>query len=161
MPATYEPLATTSTTNATTTTVTFSGFSSSFTDLVIVVAGTHTTTLSPIGLRFNSDTGSNYSRTMLQGDGSSATSSNSSNATIANIGLIGTSQTNTIFQIMNYANSTTYKTVLARANNSGSTIRANVGLWRSTSAITSIDLIVGDNYYSSGVTFTLYGIKSA
>ena len=160
MTATYDCIATQTLANSTTTTVTFSSISGSYTDLIVIIAGTHTSTLSPIGLRFNSDTGSNYSRTMLSADGSTASSSRSSDQTIANLGLIGTGQSNTIFQIMNYSNATTYKTVLARTNDPGNQLRANVGLWRSTSAITTVALIVGDNYYSSGTTFTLYGIKA-
>jgi hypothetical protein len=62
---------------------------------------------------------------------------------------------------MNYSNATTYKTALARTSEDG-VAAAYVGLWRSTSAITSITIDKGssDNF-ASGSTFTLYGIKAA
>jgi hypothetical protein len=74
-----------------------------------------------------------------------------------------------IYQIMNYSNTTTYKTSLTRQNtvdaaDYNGTLTA-VGLWRSTSAITSvaIQLTRGGSAYNftSGSIFTLYGIKAA
>jgi hypothetical protein len=66
-----------------------------------------------------------------------------------------------IVNIINYSNTTTYKTLLGRGNTSASRIQATVGLWRSTSAINRIDLnIQGDNF-AVGSTFTLYGIAAA
>jgi hypothetical protein len=63
--------------------------------------------------------------------------------------------------VMNYANSTTYKTTLSRADAANEELTAIVGLWRSTAAITSIKVAAdaGINF-STGSTFTLYGIKS-
>ena len=69
-----------------------------------------------------------------------------------------------ILQLMNYSNTTTYKTILSRTNAAANGVDATVGLWRSTSAITSIE--IGKNSGMSGTfqigsTFTLYGIKAA
>jgi hypothetical protein len=70
-----------------------------------------------------------------------------------------------IFHLQNYSNSTTYKTVLNRTNYAGSggwTV-ASVGLWRDTSAITSIRIAISETQtgnFISGSTFTLYGIKA-
>jgi hypothetical protein len=67
-----------------------------------------------------------------------------------------------IIQVMNYSNTTTNKTVLARAGIAGDRTRAIVNLWRSTSAITSILIINnGSVNFVAGSTFTLYGIKVA
>ena len=60
---------------------------------------------------------------------------------------------------MNYANTTTYKTVLTRASSNGDIVMANVSTWRSTSAITS--LVYAGATFNSGTVFTLYGIKAA
>ncbi len=62
MPATYEPLATT-TLGSAASSVTFSSISGSYTDLVVVFSGTAGGGNSNLILTFNSDTGSNYSWT--------------------------------------------------------------------------------------------------
>ena len=59
--------------------------------------------------------------------------------------------------IMNYSNTTTYKTMIARGG--GNRYVDFVGnLWRSTAAITSIT--IGPSW-SNGCVITLYGIKAA
>lgn len=160
MPATYEPLATT-TLSTTQNQIDFNSISGTYTDLVIVANGGVTST-NDIWLRMNSDTGTNYSRTRLTGDGSSAASTRNSafDAILINAGTVG-SNANFIINIMNYANTTTYKTTLSRFNSSTYVV-ASVGLWRSTSAITSLTLKAGSgDTFTSGSTFTLYGIKAA
>ncbi len=81
-----------------------------------------------------------------------------------NLVATGTSQCNTIMHIMNYSNTNTYKTALGRVNTpTNATIypgtTAGVGLWRNTAAITSLTCSNGENF-TSGSTFTLYGIKA-
>jgi hypothetical protein len=157
MPTTYEPIATT-TLGSTTTSVSFTSIPSTYTDLVIIFSGT-SSALAGINIQFNSDTATNYSRTVLDGNGTAASSSRETNQVASTLGLSSTTQSDTIFNIFNYANSTTYKTVLSRANVSASLVRAAVGLWRSTAAITSITL--SNPTFSIGSTFTLYGVKAA
>jgi hypothetical protein len=69
---------------------------------------------------FNSDTGSNYSRAILGGNGSTAYSARSSSASNARFNYSEpiTSDGNTIFRIdvMDYSNTTTYKTVISRGD---------------------------------------------
>ena len=94
------------------TSFTFSSIPSTYTDLVCIVSGTHTGS-GVAGLRIgsiNSDGGSNYSDTLLQGNGSSASSAKDTSDTSMNIGLISSTQSNSIFHFMNYSNTTTYKT---------------------------------------------------
>jgi hypothetical protein len=160
MAKTYEPIATT-TLGTTTASVTFSSISGSYTDLVLVINGTVSAGVAAT-LQFNGDTGSNYSQISLYGDGSSAGSGAQSSITFATAGSLGTTQSNTIIQIMNYSNTTTYKTVLSRGSNTTGFAIARVNLWRDTSAITSIvcDLTSGADY-NSGTMLTLYGIASA
>lgn len=160
MPATYEPLATT-TLSTTQNQIDFNSISGTYTDLVIV-ANAGVTSTNDIWLRMNSDTAANYSRTRLTGDGTSAASTLNSaqTAIFVSAGTVG-SNANFIISIMNYANSTTYKTTLSRFNSSAFVV-ASVGLWRSTSAITSLSLKAGSaDTFTSGSTFTLYGIKAA
>lgn len=140
--------------------VTFNPIASTWTDLVLVKTGGQSS--GNMTMRFNSDSGTNYSGTQVFGTGSGSGSSdryssqgtmyiNYSNAT-------GNSVT-TIMNIMNYANTTTNKTVLLRNNDSAFYVGAYVHLWRSTAAITRIDLFGSPNLLS-GSTFTLYGIKA-
>lgn len=164
MPAgsTYTPIATT-TLGSAATSYTFSSISGSYTDLVLVFAGTMSAP-DDLGIRFNSDTGSNYSTTILGGNGTTAFSTRVSTQTQGYLDWAGltTAQGNAIVQIQNYANTTTYKTYLSRFNQAARGTDACVGLWRSTAAITSVTIkAVGANNIAAGSTFTLYGIASA
>ena len=166
MPTTYEPIATT-TLGSSTASVTFSSISGSFTDLVLVFNGGITTADYAIRIRFNGDSGSNYSRTAVAGVSNQALSDRASNNTGLNVfaGYAGipanTLETVGIAHIQNYSNSTTYKTVLSRTSNASRSTEAQVGLWRSTSAITSIVIDTGSGNLYAGSTFTLYGILAA
>lgn len=162
MPSTYTPIATT-TLGSATNTVTFSSISGTYTDLILVFDGSTASNAYP-SLRFNGDTGTNYSNTNFRGNGTSAQSTRFSSANEMDIAYgspLSTSQTNFIIQFMSYSNATIYKTVLARTNNADRETGAAVGLWRSTSAITSITLKTNSPNFSVGSTFTLYGVKSA
>ena len=155
-------------------TVTFSSIPQGYTDLVLVIAGRGTRTGNTVdgNIRFNSDTGSNYSVTYLYGDGSSASSARASNQTAGNAGLWypAASTTSGIFtantiHIMNYSNTTTNKTWLTRdsnQSNTGALVGASVNLWRPTvlEAINRIDLTLGVGDWATGSTFSLYGIAA-
>lgn len=139
----------------------FTGIPQTYTDLVLVAAGT-TTTGTPIEVRVGNngiDTNSNYSLTRLYGNGTTASSDRFSNNgffyTTGNF-----TDANNVIHFMNYSSTTTNKTVLNRTNSPGAFVGATVGLWRSTSAITNIRIYVASNNLSSGSTFTLYGIGS-
>jgi len=166
--ATYTPIAST-TIGTAITTVSFSSISGTFTDLVLVYS-----TKSQGGydyqnssITFNGDTGTNYSYTQLYGDGSSAASNRQSSQNNILVGVdIGTTQAGkfsvNILNIMNYSNTTTYKTLMTRKNATPSLVSTAVGLWRSTAAITSMTISRDDsNGFSVGSTFALYGIAAA
>jgi len=164
--STYTPIATT-TANGSVNSITFNSFSG-YTDLVLIFLGKVSSGSGDLALRFNSDTGTNYSNTWLnsQSNGSSGRASSASSITLTESSYLDTVRdTLNIMNIMNYSNSNTYKTVLARSNKAptGYAVEAKVGLWRSTSAITSITLFsTGSNpNFESGSTFTLYGILAA
>ena len=161
MATTYEPIATVNINGVSTTT--FSSISGTYTDLVLIGAGITRGTANSLFIRFNSDTGSNYSYTQLVGNGTSASSSRATSQTggMIGAGTTGLSSTPTmlICQIQNYSNATTYKTYLSRDTDSGGSTEAFVGLWRSTSAITSVTVYTGGNW--TGGDLTLYGIKAA
>lgn len=158
--STYTPIATT-TLGSAASSVSFTSISGSYTDIEIKFAGAITTGFDAIGLQFNGDTGTTYSRVYMAGNGSTASSSLNANQSTIQIGIMGTEQSNSLFCIQNYSNTTTYKTALARGNASANATRAGVGTWRSTAAITRIDLIAGSSTFIAGSTFTLYGIAAA
>ena len=165
MPATYEPIATT-TLATTSTSVTLSSIPSTYTDLRVVVYLKSSGT-SDYGLRgyINGDTGSNYSETNLQGYGSAVSSQLTSQSQASYTFTYGFSNEGALFtfDFFSYAGST-YKTFLVTGSNdqngSGSVDRS-VQLWRSTSAINSINFFPASNDFAAGSTFTLYGIKNA
>ena len=90
-----------------TTSVTFSSIPSSYTDLVLVFNTSPAVTAGvDILMTFNSDTASNYSRTYVLGNGSSAVSGRDSNQTSYAPGGIYNNSLH-IIQIPNYSNTTT------------------------------------------------------
>jgi len=166
MPSTYEPIAT-QTLGSVATDITFSSIASSWTDLRISLTGTLVSLNQPF-LRFNGDTATNYSSTNVSGNGTSAASSRATGANRMYFALpANTSDTIPSFyaiDIFSYAGSTN-KTCLINCsldeNGSGFTL-SSVGLWRSTSAITSVTLSSNaTNNWKAGTTATLYGIKNA
>lgn len=166
MPSTYTPIATT-TLGSAQATVTFSGIAGTYTDLVVVANVGCSSASQRAGWQVNSDTGSNYSRTIMVGTGSATSSDREANASAAwgifdATGGIPTTLTgNFITQFQNYSNTTTNKTALTRYNTASSGTGASVQLWRSTSAITSITFLTSNGNWLANSTFTLYGIKAA
>ena len=159
---TYTPLAT-QTLGSAAASVTFSSIPSTYTDLVLVFNGTCTTGVVGLVLQFNSDTSTNYSYTILSGDGTTGSSSRSSNQTTMQVaGMTSSSQATMIASIQNYSNATTYKTVLSRQATATLETRAYVGLWRATpAAITTILVSTSTSTFVAGSTFSLYGIAAA
>ena len=160
MATTYEPIATTTLSTATAT-VTFSSISGSYTDLVLIANVKGVGTGYP-QIQVNGS-GSSLSRLVIAGDGSSASSGAFSDNYIVKSLTANSSDFafNSITNIMNYANTTTYKTLLTRANNASLGVEACVNTWRSTAAITSFGYYLSGTNMDAGSTFTLYGIASA
>lgn len=146
--------------------VTFSSIAGTFTDLVIVVQAAVTAGSIALRMQFNSDTAANYSSTLLTGNGTAASSLRSTGSTFIkideNTGMNTTlGQGLNLINVMNYANATTFKTILARPNRADLGVDAVVGLWRNTAAITSITLLTSSSTFTAGSTFNLYGITAA
>ena len=161
--STYTPIASV-TLDSAQSSVTFSGIPQTYTDLVLVFNG-GLASFNYIYVTFNSDTAANYSGTLLWGDGSSRGSTRHTNSN--NLQAIGwatgiQNNANAILQINNYANTTTYKTLICRTNDAANGVQAYVGLWRKTpEAITSITLTgVSSTNISSGSTFNIYGVNA-
>jgi hypothetical protein len=149
-----------------TATVTFSSILGTYTDLKLVISVKSSSGGPDVRMRFNSDTGTNYSATYLYGNGTTAGSARDSNLSGIYLDYYGTPDTTNFnvnkIDIQDYVNSTTYKTIIARADNAGNGTAATVGLWRNTAAITQIDLTLsGGQSFTTGSTFRLYGIEAA
>ena len=162
---TYTPIET-NTFSSTQTTITFSSIAGTYKDLVLIcnVQRIGTAENPSLTLRFNGDTGSNYSMNNLLGQGSTANAYKNSNQTMMNLSYFLMPSANSfafyIININNYSNTTNYKTVLSRGGNGGDGTQLTTGLWRSTAAITSVTITNDGSPYgmSSGSSFTLYGI---
>lgn len=161
---TYDPIATT-TLSGSSSSYTFTSIASTYTDLRLVISFTGVAS-NNFSTRVGSgsiDSGNNYSYTRLYGTGSSAASAISSNDSFltANI-TVGANGSNSLIDIMNYSNTTTYKTALHRFNDASAIVSAIVGVWRNTAAIDQVQVYsTNSTDFASGTTFTLYGIKAA
>jgi len=172
MAKTYEPIATT-TLGTATANITFSSIPSTYTDLVcVLVPITSNTATYVTGLRFNGDTGSNYSFTYMVGNGTSVTSDASwsaggTSSIIRAVASGGVSATPSlvIYDVFSYAQSTNKSVLVSTStdrNGSGDSYRA-VGLWKNTAAINSVTFTITNSgiTFVSGTTATIYGIKAA
>lgn len=165
MAITYEPIAKTTLSSAVST-ITFSSIPATYTDLKLIFTGNLTTSVAQPRIRFNGDTATNYSDTSLTGDGTTSTGGRDASATW--IYLFKTGQISTLFSfsavdIFSYAGSTNKTCLILTSNdkNGSGTTEALVGLWRSTSAINSINISIGANTFAIGTTVNLYGILKA
>ena len=162
MPATYEKIQST-TLGSAQSSITFSSISSGYTDLRLIVSG-KTSSDDEIYIQLNSDTGSNYSLTLLYGDGASAASARSANQTKFKENVFDSANPSFFtMDLFSYAGST-FKTALFTSNedqNGSGYVRNSVQLWRSTSAVNSIYIFPASANFAIGTTATLYGILKA
>jgi hypothetical protein len=140
--------------------VTFSSIPGTYIDLVLVMDATATTNFTNTKIVLNSDTGTNYSWTNLKGDGSTASSAQGSTTANLYLGLVNTGRGTYRFMFQDYSNATTFKTILSAGGLAGNRVEYGVGLWRNTSAITSIQVVQPADTFASGSTFKLYGIEA-
>jgi len=123
-------------------------------------------------LRFNSDSGTNYTRHLLYGYNSSAASLSSTGETYSRAGIesAATATGNVfaagVYDILDYSSTNKYKTlrVLAGSEDNtalGSEIRFGSSLWLNTAAITSLTFLAqgGSSNFVQYSSFALYGIK--
>ena len=163
--STYSPVAS-QTLSASASSVTFSNIPQDYTDLVLIASFSSAAADNDVRCTVNGDTGSNYSYTRISGSGSTATSGRASTTYIPSYFVIGTSTNpqTIIWNMMNYSNSTTYKTILSRISAADKELSAEVALWRNTAPITSVTFTnAGNNspaQFASGSVFSLYGIQA-
>ncbi len=153
---TYTPLATV-TLGASASSVTFSSIPATFRDLIVVLSVKSSGGNNLARARYNSDSGSNYSRVFMRGDGSSATSAaeTDTGAFIADV-----DSTNFFVQttsIMDYSATDKHKTSLSSTTR-GDRVQAFANRWANTAAITSVQVVISSNTFDAGSTFSLYGV---
>lgn len=165
MPATYEPIAST-TLAADAANVEFTSLSGTFTDL-IVVCFTIATAANDIRLTVNGSGGSNYSFTHLRGNGTAASSARASNQPNASVGAPINGQSSSTYTVtrlhfQSYSNTNVFKTVLIESALPSAEVLRAVALWRLTDAITSIKIACDSTaQFKIGSTFAVYGVKAA
>lgn len=152
----------------------FTSIPTTYDDLWLLVSARFSNTnvtFATLYYRFNSDSATNYSRTIVLNNGGTASSSRQTNQTEMN-GLAPSSTTTTStfgsdsLYIPNYKNSTNHKQVIRDniwENNSTTEywVASIAHLWRNTAAVTSIQISNGFYNFVQYSTATLYGITKA
>lgn len=124
---------------------------------------------SDVAMRFNSDSGANYSWHQLVGDGSTAAAYASTSQTLMRAGFVAGSTAGsnvfapTVLDLLDYANTSKNKTVRNLAGydkNTAGSIGLQSGSWMNTAAINTISITprVGTTF-SEFSQFSLYGVK--
>ena len=163
-PGDFESISTTTLTG-TAATVTFSSIPSTYQHLQI--RGWAASASTPrIYLRYNGDTASNYTYHFLEGNGSSASASAGANQTENWLYINGFVAANNpapfIIDILDYKDTNKFKTIRSlhgNDNNSAGNVALASGLWRSTAAISSIELRTSTSTFAANSIFALYGIR--
>lgn len=151
--------------------ITISGIPTTYTDLLLTVSGFSNVTGDDLCLVFfNNDSGSNYQLTTWSVYGPTPTQENSRvNSTTAmyggplvlkTVGQIG----NTWAYIPQYRATNKWKTMISRASSPRDNLSSGTwtGVWRNTSAITTINLRTVNGYqFAENTLVTLYGLKGA
>ena len=165
----YESIATFNATGSETT-FTFSSIPATYKHLQLRALYQRTTsTQLDVGIRLNSDTGSNYSQHSLSGDGSAVAAAGAANNSYVAIGVGPGGGTGNYFgasivDIIDYASTTKNKTI--RSFNGADTNRAGIsaikllsGAWYNTTAVNAITIYTFGDAMNTNTTFALYGIK--
>jgi hypothetical protein len=158
----YESIATVLVGSGGSSSISFSSIPSGFKHLQVRMR-TKTTNSLDINFRFNGDTGNNYTSHGIYGDGSSAQAITPYIST--STGYIGYSPSingASILDVLDYSETTKYKTcrtLHGNDNNGTGYMMLNSSVWLSTSAITSMTILVASGTFEINSSFALYGIK--
>jgi hypothetical protein len=170
MPSTYTLIASNVLSTAAAS-VTFSAIPSTYTDLVFRVSVRNSLTQEDMLLRINNDSSTLYSRVQVRGNGTSASSSINSSQTSIKLenAVVGSGYTANTFSnheiyIPNYTVSQNRQisSFAVIENNATEAFQiAHAGLYRSSTAITQVDLIASSGTFVASSSFYLYGIKNS
>ncbi len=162
---TYTPLAT-ATLTGTDSEVKFQSIPATYRDLILVISASSNNDGSIIRYTLNNDTTAVYSSVLMIGVGSgTGISQSESGATSVTTAGIGVSTTNGKYmvrsQIMDYSATDKHKTILTRTDEAIDTYpgtAATASRWAKTEAVHTISIYVPTASFTSGSTFSLYGV---
>jgi hypothetical protein len=161
--STYTPIAT-QTLSSTSTQITFDSIPLTYTDLFVACNLKSNSGNLTFQIKLNNDSSSLYSYTRMSGTSGVAVTDRQTSQTYFVAGWNGSSQYNEFstlnFNLFSYANTSTFKTVVFNLAEAALEVTKTVGTYRSTNAITRIDLIAGSSAIAIGSTFSLYGIAN-
>jgi hypothetical protein len=168
----YESIATTTVGSGGQATVSFTSIPATYKHLQIrcISRGTIAATFTNVNLRFNSDSSSIYRTHWLDGNGTSALGEDSGASPEIYFGVgVGANANANVFgasvcDILDYASTNKFKVTrsLAGEDNNGNGFLGLIsGLWRSTAAVTQIDITPNSGNFVQYSSFALYGIKGA
>lgn len=168
MPSTYEKIQSTTVTGSAATTIQFTSISQLYTDIVLVFAAKAATTNQPtLRLTFNGS-GTGYSGRQMIGNAAAPTGNNNTSAAFISIArgpgipsVIGETSLHLV-HIMDYANTSKYKSILEQTNNNSDGQEIGVAVWANNAAINQITITTPTGPdFAVGSQMTLYGIKAA
>jgi hypothetical protein len=155
---TYTPLATV-TLSSSASSVIFSSIPATYRDLVLVTNVTHSGEAEiDLAIRFNGDTGNNYNRASVTGNGSVAASFAVLNENYLYVLAASTTSSVATLQIMDYSATDKHKPCLSRGNLTAGRVSATANRWANTAPINSISVAVLSANFLAGSTFSLYGV---
>lgn len=167
----FEPIATTLAGSGGVSSITFSSIPQTYTHLQLrgIVRSTSAGTGwgDNVDLRFNGDTGTNYNRMLLQGDGALLAGSTSSSTLVRITVSPRASTTANVFtsfvvDIIDYKNTNKFKQIVSLSGGDGNgsgTVFFIQGYWKDLNAISSISLLPEANNFAQYSRFSLYGVK--
>ena len=168
----YESIATVNVSSSTST-VSFTSIPSTYKHLqirAIARCGVSGEVSQGIFMRMNSDSGANYSWHVIYGTGAAVASGGGTSTTYSYAGYttgpnaISNNFAGNVIDILDYADTNKYKTtrsLVAFDNNGSGNLALLSSNWRSTSAITSLTLLVelAGGSFTQYSSFALYGVK--
>ena len=154
---TYVPLATYTVPGGGLNNVTFSSIPATYRDLVIVIAGSVSTTTST-SIRLNGDTGTNYFN--LRVLNFSSILCDSYNTAYLETGNISTAQATIKINLLDYSATDKHKTTLCRFDET-SRMGMMANRWANTSAVTQVQVLIENPsaVYNAGTVMSLYGVN--
>jgi len=164
-PTSYESIATVTVGSGGSSTITFSSIPSTWTHLQLRTIAAHSTSEGYFKIRFNGDSGANYSWHELQGTGSSVSAGGGGGKTFVLVDQAfgaGSYFGAAVIDILDYKNTNKYKTVRALSGvdeNGTGYIVFNSSAWYDLTAISSIEITFTSSPISQYSSFALYGIK--